>query len=340
MEEKKIKIWILHAGIEHPSPYFYNFCLELNNYKDYEYAVNPNLPLNELVNKGIVYFNRLKRFYNSEDFNTARTFLNNVDILKQKGWKIVWTVHNFFPIDRKLSDIDTYVTKEFISRCDLVFTLSEYMKNSIKKYYGINAICHGMGMSNLNSNNINPKIKSLKKNYMFTFTFVGNIYKYKMIDKIILSFNKMKDCRLIIAGRESKNAGVNIQNLVSKNKNIIYIDSFIDKNDWNALSKITDVFISIYDFKYPAFKYGFFPSNYINIAQTGIKCISPRNEIIEEMICEEQAIFYNFDDENGLYNAMIEAKKSIYNRVPIKLKYNYSWREVVNKFINNCNKLF
>ena len=37
------------------------------------------------------------------------------------------------------------------------------------------------------------KIKSLKKNDMFTFTFVGNIYKYKMIDKIILSFNKMKD---------------------------------------------------------------------------------------------------------------------------------------------------
>ena len=147
MEEKKIKIWILHAGIEHPSPYFYNFCLELNNYKDYEYVVNPNLPLNELVDKGIVYFNRLKRFYNSEDFNIARTFLNNVDILKQKGWKIVWTVHNFFPIDRKLSDIDTYVTKEFISRCDLIFTLSQYMKNSIKKYYGINAICHGMHAS-------------------------------------------------------------------------------------------------------------------------------------------------------------------------------------------------
>ena len=121
---------------------------------------------------------------------------------------------------------------------------------------------------------------------------------------------------------------------------MVYIDSFIDKNGWNALSKITDVFISIYDLKYPAFKYGFFPSNYINIAQTGIKCISPRNEIIEEMICEEQAIFYNFDDENGLYNAMIEAKKSNYNKVPIKLKYNYSWREVVDKFINNCNKLF
>ena len=79
MEEKKIKIWILHAGIEHPSPYFYNFCLELNNYKNYEYVVNPNLPLNELVDKGIVYFNRLKRRNQKRKFAKflAKPFIRN-----------------------------------------------------------------------------------------------------------------------------------------------------------------------------------------------------------------------------------------------------------------------
>lgn len=58
----KIKIWILHAGLEHTSPYFYNFCLELKKYNKYEYIINPNLPIDENVENGIVYFNRLKDF--------------------------------------------------------------------------------------------------------------------------------------------------------------------------------------------------------------------------------------------------------------------------------------
>ena len=340
MGKGKVKIWILHAGIDHPSPYFYNFCSELNTYENYEYIINPELPLEEKVNKGIIYFNRLKRFYNNDDVNTANEFLNNIDYLKQKGWKIVWTLHNFFPIDRELNSVDEYVTREFINKCDLVFTLSEYMKNSIKKHYNINAINHGIGINKLNNNYVNPKIKEIKESNKLTFTFIGNIYKYKMIDQIIKSFDKMEGCRLIIAGREARNANVNINNLIDNNKNIIYINSFIDKNDWEELSKVTDVFISIYDLKFPAFKYGFFPSNYINIAKTGIKCISPKSDIIEEIICKEQLITYDFNDKNGLYNAMLKAKSSVFNKVFVNQKYNYSWKEVVNKFVNSCNKLF
>lgn len=340
MENDKIKVWILHAGIDHPSPYFYNFCSELNTYENYEYVVNPELPLEEKVNKGIIYFNRLKRFYNNDDIETANAFLNIVDCLKQKGWKIVWTLHNFFPIDRKLNYVDEYLTSEFIKKCDLIFTLSEYMKKSIKKHFNINAINHSIGISNLNGDCINSKIKGIKKGTEFTFTFIGNIYKYKMLDQIIKSFDKMKHCRLIIAGREAKNANVNINQLIGNNKNIIYINDFVDENDWKELSKITDVFVSIYDLKFPAFKYGFFPSNYINIAKTGIRCISPESEIIEEMICKEQLITYDFDDKNGLYNAMVKAKSSVSNKVNVNQKYNYSWKETVNKFVNSCNKLF
>ena len=216
MGKDKIKIWILHAGIEHPSPYFYNFCRELSNYENYEYVINPQLPLEENVNIGIIYFNRLKRFYNNDNIENADEFLNNIDRLKQKGWKIVWSLHNFFPIDRELNDVDEYVTRQFIKKCDLIFTLSEYMKNSIKKHFNINAINHGIGINQLDSNCINPKIKEIKKSNKFTFTFIGNIYKYKMLDQVIKSFDKMENCRLIIAGVEAKNAKVNITYLIYK----------------------------------------------------------------------------------------------------------------------------
>ncbi len=340
MEKKQITIWILHAGIEHPSPYFYNFCRELSAYNNFEFIINPDLPSNKKVNNGIIYFNRLKRFYNSNDINTANKFLDKIDHLKQIGWKIVWTIHNFFPIDRNLSDVDEFITKEFINKCDLVFTLSEYMAKSINKHYNVVAINHGVGVNMVNSDDINPSIKKLKKSKRFTFTFIGNIYKYKMLDYVIASFNRTKDSRLIIAGKEAKNANVNIDKLIKNNKNIIFINSFITKKDWDKLSKLTDVFISVYNLDLPAFKYGFFPSNFINISKTGIKCISPKSKIFEELISREQIITYDFEDKNGLYNAMIEAKTLNCNRVNINQEYDYTWDKVVKIFVDNCNKLF
>ena len=340
MEKSKKMIWILHAGINHPSPYFYNFCKELDKIDDYSYVIDPNLPLDKNIKNGIVYFNRLKRFYKSDDINTALEFLNNIDSLKNNGWKIVWTIHNFFPIDRELSDIDYYVTSEFIKKCDKVFTVSSYMKKSIKKNYGINAINHGVGPNLLNNNKINEEVKKLNKSKEFTFTFIGNIYKYKMLDQIIENFNKLKDCRLIIAGSESKNANVNMNKLINNNKNIIFIDSFIDKNDWKRIASLTDCFISLYDLYLPAFKYGFFPSNFINISKTNIRCISPKSIIFDEMICKRQMIYYDFDDENGLLNAMKKAQTFNNNIVRSKIKYNYDWQDVVKTFIDGCNEMF
>ena len=124
MENDKITLWILHAGIEHPSPYFYNFCKYLKKYDNYEYIINPELPLEKHVNKGIVYFNRLKRFYKSDSLKSAKDFLKDIDTLKSNGWKIVWTLHNFFPIDRTITEVDEYVTNKFLKKCDIVFTVS------------------------------------------------------------------------------------------------------------------------------------------------------------------------------------------------------------------------
>lgn len=341
MAKKKKLIWILHAGIEHPSPYFYNFCQELNDYENYKYIINPELPLNKAENDGIIYFNRLKRFYDSNNLQGATSFLEKVDILKKNGWKIVWTIHNFFPIDRVLTNVDEYVTAEFIKKCDLVFTLSEYMKNSIKTNFNIEAINHGMGITKLGNSKSVVNIEKIRSEDLFTFTFIGNIYKYKMLNEVINNFNKLENCRLIIAGRESKNAYVNIEKLISKNRNIVWINEFIDENDWEKISSITDVFISLYDLNIPAFKYGFFPSNYINISQTKIKCISPKSKIIDELIDERQMIYFDINDKDGLYNAMKKAMKQRNSDNGLyKQKYNYEWSKVVKIFIDNCNKLF
>lgn len=336
-----ITIYILHAGLSHPSPYFYNFCKELDKEKGFNYIINPELPETEPNGNGIIYFNRLKRFYDSDNMETADIFLKKINNLKNKGWKIVWTVHNFFPIDRRVSEVDEFVVKEFIKKCDLVFTLTDFMKKSIMKNYHVAAINHGMGFNELDGVFDKKVIKC--HNYKdFTFTFVGNIYKYKMLDKVIESFNKLSNAKLIIAGKEPKNSNVNIKDKIKGNKNIIYIDEFIGKSDWETLSKMTDSFINIYDLNTPAFKYGFFPSNFINIYYYGNICISPSHEIIKELIPSSQIVFYDFKEEDGLFKAMNFVKqngkkKKIKNE---EAKEIYNWDKTIKIFVSNCKKLF
>ena len=334
-----LEIHILHAGITHPSPYFYNFCLNLDKYAEIKYTIDPNLPTNAPKDKGIIYFNRLKRFYDSDDINSVDSFLEKIKYLKSIGWKIVWTVHNFFPIDRTITNVDEFITEEFIKKCDLVFTLSEYLKQQIKNIYGINAINHGMGFNKLDNRFNNNLVNNFKKD-KFVYTFVGNIYKYKMLDKIVENFNKIDNAYLIIAGKESKNAHVDVENLIIKNKNIFFFNGFIGSEDWKKLENITDVFVNIYDLDLPAFKYGFFPSNYINIYNTGIKCISPRHKAIEEMMDEEQMIYYDFHDKNGLLIAMKYAKNNDLCILENNVNNKYNWDKVIECFVENCMRLF
>lgn len=336
-----ITIYILHAGLSHPSPYFYNFCKELDKIKEFNYVINPELPDYEPNGNGIIYFNRLKRFYKSDDEITANEFLNKIDDLKNKGWKIVWTIHNFFPIDRSVTKVDEYIVEEFIKKCDLVFTLTDYMKKSIMNQYNIEAINHGMGFNELDGI-FDKKVVKYHKYREFTFTFVGNIYKYKLLDKIIESFNKLTDAKLIIAGKEPSNSNVNIKEKIKNNKNIIYIDEFVGKTDWDTLSKMTDSFINIYDLYTPAFKFGFFPSNFINIYYYGNRCISPNHEIIKELIPSSQIILYDFKDEDGLFKAMesVKEKGKIKSNKNDEAKKVYNWNKTIKIFTSNCKKLF
>lgn len=336
-----INIYILHAGITHPSPYIYNFCKNLNK-KEFNYTIIKDLPTYGPKGNSILYFNRLKRFYNSDSIQSANHFLEKIKKLKNQGWKIVWTIHNLFPIDRTISKVDYYVVKQFIKKCDLIFTLSNYMKNSIEKKYNVKVINHGMGINKYNGVFDSNMVKKINKNNKFIFTFVGNIYKYKLLDKIIYNFNKLDNCLLIIAGPESENSKVGIKELINCNKNIIRFNGFIGDSDWKKLANITDVFINLYDINLPAFKYGFFPSNCIQLYNIGKICISPDSKIIKELMNDNPMIYYDYNNIDGLYNAMLYAinnVKKLTKKTKINKKY-YDWKKVIHIFSENVRSLF
>lgn len=342
-----MELYILHAGINHPSPYFYNFCEELKKYDDVNVIINPDLPSFFPESNGIVYFNRLKRFYNSQDINSAHSFLKKIDALKREGWKIVWTIHNFFPIDRKITEVDDYIVKEFISRADLLFTLTDYMKDKVYKIYNKKAVNHFMGINKLDGC-FDKKVIDLSfiPKDSFLFSFVGNIYKYKQLDVLINSFNRLENSNayLLIAGPEAQNCNININKIIkdSNNPNIIRIPEFIGDSDWESICSKTNVFVNLYDLKDPAFKYGFFPSNYVKLSMYNKIIIAPNSLIIKELLDCNALLLYNEGDNDDLFRVM---QNAIQNKEKLKIQEtliknkSYSWEKTVSIFIYELRKL-
>jgi glycosyltransferase involved in cell wall biosynthesis len=334
MGNKTMKLWILHAGLGHPSPYFYNLCNEFNKYKDIEVIVKPDLPLEVTVDNGVVYFNRLKRYYDSEDMNSIHKFLDDVDKLKQNGWKLIFTLHNFFPIDRKITENDEFLLTEFLPKMDVVFTFTNYMKQELKQHFGINAINHSIGKNTLDKSFDKEVIIPEIKNGSFVFTFVGNISEYKMLDIVINEFKKIKNNNvyLIIAGLESKNFKLNYE----EEKSIIRINQFIGDSCWKKLCSITNVFINSYDVNRECFKYGFFPSNCIQIMQQKKICIVPKCKVMSEILpC---GFYYTYENNSEILKVM---KQVINDENIIKEKENnypccnYSWENMVKIIVSS-----
>lgn len=333
-----MNLYIMHAGISHTSPFFYNLIKTLQEYDDLNVICQPDIPdCTDNTKESIIYFHRLKRYYDSDDIKSIKEFIRKIDMLKGHGYKIAWTLHNFFPIDRKISDNDYFLLKEFMKRVDKIFTISEYMRESLKNNFNFSAVAHRMGVNKLDGKLNSDNFKECNNN-KFTYTFIGNITLYRMIPDIIKAFEKLKlcDCRLIIAGSKSHSYNLDLWDIINKSKlkeNIVYIDRFVGENDWIKLNEITNVYINVYDLKYDAFKYGFFPSSFIQLSQYKKFIIAPKSDIIAEIANKNSILEYDLNDENGLYNIMKYAYENkdelLQKEKRIEIK-EYNWKDTVD----------
>ena len=339
-----IKVTILHAGINHPSPFIHSLCMELDKYNDIEYEINPTLTSTKSIySYHILYFHRLKRYYDSNNMNSGIEFINNIKNLKMLGYKIAWTIHNFLPIDRRITEVDEYVLKHFLNLSDCLFTLTNYMKKSLKNNFEVDSIMHSIGVNTLDGWFDKDTIDlSFLPDNAFLITFVGNVAPYKQIQKIIDYFNQIcnDNTYLLIAGQQAKNIDINLN---INNDNIIRYDKFVGASSWDKICEKTNVFINLYDLDYDNFKYGFFPSNSVTLSQKGIKVITPNSEIINELLPEEARISFNFNDDKTLLESMknsINQNEKLVFDVNNNISNKYSWANTTKIVVESFRNLF
>lgn len=339
-----IKITILHAGINHPSPFIHSLCIELDKYNNIEYEINPLLPTTKSTyDCHVLYFHRLKRYYDSNDMNSGVEFINNIKKLKKLGYKIVWTIHNFLPIDRKITEVDEFVLKQFLFLADCLFTLTNNMKKSLKENFNVDSIMHSIGVNNLDGWFDKETIDlSFLPDNAFLITFVGNVAPYKQIQKIIDYFNQIynENTYLLIAGQQAKNIDIKLN---INNDNIIRYDKFVGASSWNMICEKTNVFINLYDLNYENFKFGFFPSNSVTLSQKGIKVITPNSEIINELLPEEARISFDFNNDDNLLESMknvINKNQKLVFDVNNNISNKYSWAKTTQIIVESLENLF
>ncbi len=177
--------------------------------------------------------------------------------LKLQVNKLVYTVHNVFPHQRKASD--KLIFSKIYGLFDGLITHTQYSKNLLIRNFGIassriQVIPHGnfnyllsLDGARHNSLSIGNEV-SQKRNILF----FGRIHPYKGLDVLIRAFAKVsdqiKDANLLIVGKPSVNASSyrRLINQCSLSDKVTMVLEYVPDEDIRAYFSISDLVVLPY----------------------------------------------------------------------------------------------
>ncbi|HEY7294963.1 MAG TPA: glycosyltransferase [Dehalococcoidia bacterium] len=161
----------------------------------------------------VLHLNWLHRFYADPDPDVRRRrfrqFLAGLVLARRLGFRLVWTMHNFYPHEQHDPLLDRRVRRLVCTLAHAVIAHCEHAANLLAQHFGrrhdVYVIPHGHFID-VYPNTIS-RMEARRRlglpDDAFVYVFFGNIRGYKGVEHLLEVFNSLPDprLRLVIAGR-------------------------------------------------------------------------------------------------------------------------------------------
>lgn len=265
----------------------------------------------------VLHLHWLHGFYRTEDLQSTikkcNRFFDNLTYARSDlGYRIVWTLHNFYPHERPFPEVD-HIARLYVSQqADSVITHCNYAAEVCRKHFffkgNVNIIPHGNFIdvfpNNVSKNQAREKLGIAPE--VFVYLFFGNARTYKGIDVLIKAFRKMDpdNAILLLMMRSSFNTDYadELRNLAGNDPRVnVHTSDFFPENEFQFFLNSADVVVI-------PFSEVLTSGSTIAALGFGKPVILPARGCLPELIDETMGILFDPDTNNSLPTAMQEIR--------------------------------
>ncbi|MDD9148214.1 glycosyltransferase [Sporolactobacillus sp. CQH2019] len=255
----------------------------------------------------VVHFHWIDSYYQKNNrwsmLVKSKIFFSFLYILKLRGIKLVWTVHNLYPHDYKWPGLEKKIRAQMMRLCDKLIVAADSIKQEVVKEFGIapekiEIILHGHYYGAYPAHHLSYRKKYNIDENRLVFLFVGAVKEYKGVIPLLTDFTNLDDrnSNLIIAGKVYDGLEKSIMQFKGKNGVILDLRFIPDE-------ELADLILSS-DFVVLPFKNITTSGSAILAASLRKKIICPSTPFMKEYFNDSIAIMYDGSDTNGLWNAL------------------------------------
>lgn len=256
-------------------------------------------------------------------------------LLKARGVRLFWTVHNVWPHSTGKSKWDYAMRRFILSVCNKGFVMSESVKHEVAETFGVSAdklivTPHGHYVDAYVGTGTDIRRRFGIPPDQFLFLFVGRINAYKGVEKLVEAFLSLglESAGLLIAGKVDDGYSLDYLDPINDGRIKVY-PHFVDDRELVDFLKAGDVMV--------------LPYTQITTSGSAILALShyrpvvaPRLGSLSEYVAEGCGILYDPDDPDGLRKAlamsvhmnMSEAEKQISKKLS-----ELDWQGIARKMI-------
>jgi beta-1,4-mannosyltransferase len=235
-------------------------------------------------------------------------------MMKLRGVKLVWTIHNIYPHTMKYIHLERIIRNKVIKLCNKIFVASPSIKEEVLKEFQMDAskICiipHGDYKGIYQPNHHHVRMRMGIPSDQYVYLFLGSIKPYKGIQQLIKAFNELKDpmCCLLVVGKPTTEMKEMLEQAQLKNNQIKLDLRFIPDEEIYDILDSANILVLPYE--------EITTSGSAILALSYYKpIIAPKAPFLLESFNKHIAVLYDAKDSKGLEKALIKAKTINFER--------------------------